>query len=110
MVVINRTLWVTAAAAAKATSGSQLGYTTRSIMPKLEKGPESALRAHSRTESRETPGMLAGRPMPIFINYPDASLIRRSQTRLVRSYCGTNQTLETKTCVTYLGLLLMRYY
>ena len=74
MVVINRTLSVTAAAAARAMSGSQLGYTTRSIIPTLEKGPESAWRAQSRTESRDTPGMLAGRPRPIFINHPDVRL------------------------------------
>jgi hypothetical protein len=57
---------VTAAAAASDTSGSELGYTMRSIVPSEEKPAASALLAHSINCSPVRPGIVLGRPMPMF--------------------------------------------
>ncbi len=74
IVVIKRTRCVTPAAAARVISDSKLGYTRRSRVPRLEKGPPSARLAQSKISFPCTPGMVPGRPIPICIH---TSMTRR---------------------------------
>ncbi|MFD4769439.1 hypothetical protein [Streptomyces niveus] len=65
MVVSSSIRSVRAAAAASATSGSRLSYTSRSITPS-ESNPRSSLSAAQRpTDEWSAPGTAAGSPIPI---------------------------------------------
>src|SRR3954454_8023225 len=61
---------VTAAAYARAVSGSWLPYTSRSIVPSVENPAASARMAQSRMSPPSVPGTVFGRPIPIFIRLP----------------------------------------
>ena len=58
---------VTAAAALRAARESQLGYTSRSIVPRHENPAASARFDQSITWARVTPGIVVGSPIPIFM-------------------------------------------
>jgi hypothetical protein len=62
-----RTRDVTAAAAAKVTMISGFGNVMRSPAARLENGPASMRRAHSRISPRSRPGTITGRFMPMSI-------------------------------------------
>src|SRR5688572_4834258 len=68
--VMMRTRVVTAAAADSATMMSGFGKLTRSPAARVEKGPASIRRAHSRRSGRSSPGAITGRFMPTSMGAP----------------------------------------
>src|SRR2546430_870513 len=50
-------------------------------MVRLEKGPESAFLAQSKIRFPSIPGIVAGKPMPIFMNYHQIAFLHTLQSR-----------------------------